>query len=303
MKKLTILITFMMFLSAVILGTELPAMVLVEAGTFQMGDEHGDLWSGCRPVHTVILTNDYYIGKTEVTFNEYDAYCEAAGLEKPSDYSSVKGGYMGRGNKPVINLSWYDAIAYCNWLSEQEGLAKAYDSDGNLLDKNGQQTTDITQVEGYRLPTEAEWEYAARGGHKSTEDYKYPGSNVLDEVGWYWKNSGVKILEGAYDDCDNDTMKANKNGTQKVGQKVPNELGLYDMGGNVLEWCQDYMGIEYYNESPTENPVNLNSSPYRVLRGGSWGDDAICCRVARRSAAGPSDNVVGRGLRVARTRK
>jgi len=280
-----------------------PEMVLVKAGSFQMGDEHEELWSGCGPVHTVTLTYDYYIGRTEVTFDDYDAYCEATDIIKPTDYSSVKGGYMGRGNKPVINVSWYDAIAYCNWLSEKDALAKAYDSDGNFLDKSGNKTTDITKVEGYRLPTEVEWEYAARGGHKSTGDYKYSGSNELDEVGWYWRNSGDKILGGTYDDCDNDTMKANNNGTQEAGKKIANELGLYDMSGNVFEWCQDYMGIDYYNESPTENPVNLNSSPYRVWRGGCWGDDAMCCRVAYRGGAGPTNNIVGRGFRIARTGK
>jgi len=133
-------------------------MVLVKGSTFQMGDEHGDLEDECRPVHTVKLTYDYYIGKTEVTFNEYDAYCEYTGKSKPSDSG------WGRGNRHVIFVSWKDAIGYCNWLSEQEGLAKAYDSNGNLIDKYGKPTTDITKVEGYRLPTEAEWEYAARGG-------------------------------------------------------------------------------------------------------------------------------------------
>src|SRR6056297_2034396 len=95
-------------------------MVLVKAGTFQMGDEHGDLRSFCRPVHKVYLAYDYYIGKYEVTFNEYDAYCEVTGKEKLSDYGSWAGyNYnMGRGNKPLINLSWWEAIAYCNWLSE-----------------------------------------------------------------------------------------------------------------------------------------------------------------------------------------
>jgi len=253
-------------------------MVLVKAGTFQMGDEHGDLWDACRPVHTVKLTYDYYIGKYEVTFNEYDAYCEDTGKEKPSIFD------MGRGNRPVIYVSWNDAIKYCNLLSENEELSKAYDSRGNLLDKYGKPTTDITQVEGYRLPTEAEWEYAARGGHKSTEDYKYAGSNTVSSVAWYTENSNRK--------------------THEVGQKAPNELGLYDMSGNVWEWCQDYRDREYYDKSPRENPVNLNSASDRVFRGGSWVNNAAeYCRVAYRDYYSPGNSRRNIGFRVARTRK
>src|SRR6056297_3391837 len=233
-------------------GRNVPDQVLVKAGTFQMGDEHGDLWSACRPVHTVKLTYEYYIGKTEVTFNQYDAYCEATGKSKPDDEG------WGRGNRPVINVSWNEAIKYCNWLSEKEGLSKAYDSEGNLLDKNGRQTTDITQVEGYRLLTEAEWEYAARGGHKSTSDYKYAGGNNLYELGWYRNNSTGK--------------------TQEVGQKSPNELGIYDMSGNVWDWCYDWYDSEYYDKSPRENPTGPNSASGRVARGGSWRGYAEVCR-------------------------
>jgi len=270
-------------------------MALVKGGTFQMGDEHGDLGDERSPVHTVKLAYDYYIGKTEVTFNEYDAYCEDTGKTKPDDWG------WGRGSRPVIYVSWYDAIGYCNWLSEQEGLSKAYDSEGNLLDKNGRQTTDITKVEGYRLPTEAEWENAARGGHKSTEDYKYAGSNNLKDVGWYWQNSGDRILGGTDADWNPGTIRANNSKTHEVGQKAPNELGIYDMSGNVWEWCHDWYGS--YSSSTQTNPTGPNNASNRVLRGGCWYLDAQLCRVAnRRSSNAPNGSYHVIGFRVARTR-
>ena len=250
-------------------------MVLVKGSTFQMGDEHGDLEDECRPVHTVKLTYDYYIGKYEVTFNEYDAYCEYTGKSKPSDSG------WGRGNRHVIFVSWKDAIGYCNWLSEQEGLAKAYDSNGNLIDKYGKPTTDITKVEGYRLPTEAEWEYAARGGHKSTSDYKYAGSNSIDTVAWYNHNSNGKNHE--------------------VGQKAPNELGIFDMSGNVHEWCHDWYGS--YSSNTQTNPTGPNSASYSVSRGGCRYDNAVYSRVAYRYYGDPGGSFSNIGLRIARTRK
>ena len=249
--------------------------VLVKGGTFQMGNTRGDSEgdSDEKPVHTVKLTYDYYIGKYEVTFNEYDAYCEDTGKSKEDDEG------WGRGNRPVIWVSWNDAISYCNWLSESEGLSKAYDINGNLLDKNGRQTRDITQVEGYRLPTEAEWENAARGGHKNTSDYKYAGSNTIDEVAWYRDNSNYK--------------------THEVGQKAPNELGIYDMSGNVWEWCHDWYGS--YTSTTQTNPTGPNSASDRVYRGGSWGDYARRCRVADRICFDPDYSDIVLGLRIART--
>src|SRR6056297_3895081 len=261
-----------------------PEIVLVKGGTFQMGNTRGDSegWDNEKPVHTVKLTYDYYIGKYEGTFNEYDAYCEETGLSKKRD----KG--WGRGERPVIYVNWSEAIAYCNWLSEKEGLAKAYDNEGNLLDKTGKQTTNITKVEGYRLPTEAEWEYAARGGHKSIEDFKYAGSNTFDEVAW------CKPMFGE------DTSKS----TNEVGKKTPNELGLYDMSGNVWEWCYDYWDSNYYAQSDKTNPTGpeapSSKTGYRVARGGAWYFYDVDSRVAKRFDCHQRRKSFSNGMRLVR---
>ncbi len=254
-----------------------PEMVLVNGGTFQMGNTRNDIesWSNEKPVHTVKLTYDYYIGRNEVTFEEYDRYCEDTGKSYPKD----KG--WGRGKRPVINVSWYDATRYCNWLSKKEGIAEAYDSEGNLLDSSGRITTDITKVKGYRLPTEAEWEFAARGGNESTYDYKYSGSNRLDDVGWYKQNSN--------------------NQTHPVGQKKPNELGLYDMSGNVWEWCcGSYLA---YSKKEITNPVKCDDINRKFDRGGSFYQDDHLSRVSRRGAYHHYKDYYGYwlGFRIART--
>jgi len=235
--------------------------VLVEKGSFTMGD-----------TLKVTLTYNFYIGKYEVTFREYDAFCEATGKSKPSDNS------WGRGQRPVINVTWWDAIDYCNWLSEKEKIPKAYDDKGNLLDKDGRVTTDITKVLGYRLPTEAEWEYAARGGNKS-RGYQYAGSSTVGDVAWYDSNSGNK--------------------TQEIGKKAPNELGIYDMSGNVWEWCSDWYGD--YSSSAQTNPYNSTAGSYRVVRGGSWVNYATLTRVAYRDIYSPTGTYAYLGFRICRT--
>jgi formylglycine-generating enzyme required for sulfatase activity len=153
---------------------------------------------------------------------------------------------------PMVMVSWNDAVAYCNWLSDE---------------LNGD----------YRLPTEAEWEYAARGGKKNTS-YIYAGSNDLDEVGWNQDNSGAQA---------NSVMK-----------KKPNELGLYDMSGNVWEWCRDWYEKEYYAKSPSTNPKGAATGSYRVLRGGGWYGPAAYCRVANRNYRTPDARFNDGGFRV-----
>ena len=249
-------------------------MIRIEGGSFIMGDTWGDGSIDEKPTHKVTFTYDFYMGKYEVTFDEYDAFYEDTGRSKPDDNG------WGRGSRPAINVSWFDAIAYCNWLSEKNGLSKAYDSDGNFLDKDGRVTTDPSEVIGYRLPTEAEWEYAARGGIKS-EGYKYAGSDNADEVAWYTSNSDKK--------------------TQEVGKKAPNELGLYDMSGNVWEWCSDWYDSGYYSKSPTTNPYNSAAASHRALRGGGLTSISAGTRVANRSLNTPTFAYYYIGFRICRT--
>ena len=246
-------------------------LIYVERGSFIMGDTWGDGFPYEKPTHKVTLTYDFHIGKYPVTFEEYDKYCMRTSAKRPGDFS------WGRGRRPVINVSWWDAISYCNWLSEKEGIPKAYDDKGNILDKYGKTTTDITEVVGYRLPTEAEWEYAARGGNKS-KGYKYSGSDNADDVAWCYQNSGGK--------------------TQEVGTKLPNELGIYDMSGNVWEWCSDM--FKGYSGSPQTNLYN-SIDFYRVLRGGSWYNIATDARVAYRNFYTPSYTYAVLGFRITRT--
>ncbi|MEO1715239.1 MAG: SUMF1/EgtB/PvdO family nonheme iron enzyme, partial [Bacteroidota bacterium] len=173
---------------------------------------------------------------------------------------------------PLTEVSWYGAVTYCNWLSEQSGLEPAYQI-------NGTQITVNRQANGYRLPTEAEWEYAARGGQQS-RNYRYAGSNDLGKVGWYKGNSGSN--------------------THPVGNKAANELELYDMSGNVWEWCWDWYDEDYYSSSPKNNPLGPLSGSNRVVRGGSWVSDARFCRSANRDGNDPSDCNYGVGFRLAR---
>ncbi len=252
---------------------EPPEVVLVEGGTFIMGDEYGDLSDETRPAHSVTITYDFYMGKYPITFDEFDRFCIETARREPSDEG------WGRGDRPAINIPWRTAIEYCNWLSDKEGLPKAYDDMGNLLDENGEITTDLSKVVGYRLPTEAEWEFAARGANRS-EGYKYAGSDDVNDVAWYRDNS-----EGM---------------THQVGSKAPNELGIYDMSGNVWEWCNDRY-VSYTIEARTD-PSNACSGSRIIRRGGSWGSHVTSVRVSARYSSYPATYSFNQvGFRVVRT--
>ena len=275
MKNSCIIFLVILVLTGIAFGTtgfDSEKFVSVSGGTFLMGSSSGD--NDERPVHEVTLNYDFIIGKYEVTFVEYDAYCDELLNEKPFDEE------WGRKNRPVINVSWNDAIKYCNWLSEKENLPVAYDENGKLLDSNGNPTTDITTVSGYRLPTEAEWEYAALGGNK-TNHYKYSGSNNINTVAWYEDNS--------------------EDHAHEVGEKAPNELGIYDMTGNVWELCNDWYGK--YDESNNLNPIGPSEGSRKVCRGGSWYNSAENNCLANRGRRRPNEFSYKHGFRICRTYK
>lgn len=217
-------------------------MVKIQGGTFQMGatsEQGSDAYDLEKPVHSVTLS-DYYIGQTEVTQELWQAVMGS----NPSYFT-------GDNQRPVESVSWDDCQEFIEKLNRLTG-------------KN------------FRLPTEAEWEYAARGGSKS-RGYKYSGNNNPDAVAWYDANSGNK--------------------THPVSQKQSNELGLYDMSGNVYEWCQDWYG-DYSSNSQT-NPIGASNGGFRVLRGGSYSMDRSGVRVSFRSRYMPDCGHYNWGCRLA----
>ena len=215
-------------------------MIKVEGGTFTMGatpEQGNDAGRNEKPAHQVTLSS-FMIGQTEVTQELWQAVMGG----NPSHFKGAK--------LPVECVSWNDCQEFIKKLNQLTGKR-------------------------FRLPTEAEWEYAARGGAKS-KGYKYSGSDNLDDV-WYGDNSGGK--------------------THAAGTKRPNELGLYDMSGNVGEWCQDRYGD--YSSSAQTNPQGPTSGSYRVSRGSCWYSHARDCRVASRGMSSAGDRLYGLGFRLA----
>lgn len=248
-------------------------MVFVEGGTFLMGSEDGDLDE--MPTHWVTI-NSFWIAKYPVT---QELWIDIMGIN-PSYFKGKK--------RPVETISWYDAIEFCNRLSEKEGLTPCYSEEtrikktffGRLAGLEEDVINCNFYTDGYRLLTEAEWEFVARGGNK-TGGFEYSGHNEIEKVAWY---------------C------ANANGsTHDVGKKKPNELGIFDMSGNIHEWCWDLYSQRYYSVSEQSNPVGPLSGYYRVSRGGDWGSDESSCSVVKRHYFNPADGFGTLGFRLART--
>ena len=232
-------------------------MASVAGGTFTMGatsEQGSEASSEEKPTHKVTLS-DYMIAKTEVTQELWQAVMG-------SNPSYDKGD-----NLPVENVSWNDCQEFIKKLNSLTGL-------------------------NFRLPTEAEWEYAARGGNKS-KGYKYSGSNDIGSVAWYYENSGNSRLNN----LELDKVESNNCRTHAVATKAPNELGLYDMSGNVWEWCSDWYGD--YSRGSQTNPKGPSSGSYRVSRGGGWTFSARDCRVSQRFNGNPDNRDDYLGLRLA----
>ncbi len=237
-------------------------MVRVAAQTFEMGCTAGQ--SDCdydeSPAHAVTLTQDFYIGETEVTQGQYEAMMGT----NPSTFPECGG------DCPVEEVTWYDAAQFANAVSAAEGLSSCYTCAGDECEP----VADLYGCAGYRLPTEAEWEAAARCG----EDLLYAGSDDLDAVGWYEDNSDST--------------------THPVAQKAPNACGLYDMSGNVWEWVNDWYDDEYYSNKSHNDPYGPESGGYRVGRGGSWNYIAQYARVASRYWNNPGNRYFSLGFRL-----
>ncbi len=225
-------------------------MVRVEGGTFTMGatSEQGNSYdSDERPTHSVTLSS-YHIGKYEITQAQWKAVMGTT-IEQQRDKAGYSSLYGVGDNYPMYYVSWTEAKEFCDKLSEKTGKK-------------------------YALPTEAQWEFAARGGVKS-KGYKYSGSNTIGDVAWYYGNSSS---------------------THAVGTKAANELGIYDMSGNVWEWCADWYGS--YSSDAVTNPTGPSTGSYRVYRGGSWRYDGSNCRVSNRGNEYPGNYDRYLGFRV-----
>lgn len=259
-------------------GLAQPPMVLIPGGAFFMGDVSGDRDE--KPVHRVVV-DGFFMAQTETTHAAFKTFVEATGYVTDAERSG--GSYvwdslgwhkregvhwrhdeLGRfrdspGNYPVVHVSWNDAVRYCNWLSEKEGLVKVYDFQADVVRTDRYAT-------GYRLPTEAEWEYAAAGA---------PGA------GWYAGNS--------------------RHGTHPVGLKKANIRGFFDLFGNVWEWCGDWYDPRFYDQNQeSANPVGPDQGKERSLRGGSWNNKAGHCRPANRTNRFPDFRDGSIGFRVVR---
>lgn len=278
-----------------------PAMVSIPAATFEMGDTFGEGFDEELPVHTVTLSA-YSLGKDEVTFADFDLFCAETGFKQPNDRG------WGRARRPVIYVSWYDAVAYCNWLSKQHGYTPVYAIAGD--DARQQQWTAVDygqdlnddepnitadwSADGYRLPTEAEWEYAA--------SYRKDGTKARFGNG----QDTLRPTEANFDAREGNEESYSEVGeyrgrTVPVGTFPANALDLRNMAGNVWEWCWDGFGADYYGKSSANNPKGADAGTNRVIRGGSWYYYPSFCRAAIRNYFEPTYRGSNVGFRLARS--
>lgn len=286
------LIIFLLFFGMNLFSIEQPEMVFVKGGTFIMGITAGGD-SDERPAHKVTV-DSFYISKYEITHKQFIEFLNDAGVSDDGEYNDHEvidlddrdcaigyknGRYYFKGSLhaesedcPVIEVTFYGATEFCNWLSKKARLTSTYEGEEEEIRCN-------FQANGYRLPTEAEWDFAARGGIKS-RGYKFSGSEEAGLVAWHLDNAGKK--------------------THEVGQKLPNELGIYDMSGNVWEWCWDYKNT--YTIDAQTNPTGPAKGSRRVRRGGSWAYGAKFVRCFFRRFSIPEYGNSDLGFRIVRSK-
>lgn len=241
-----------------------PELVKVEGGTYLMGNQESEYMDE-YPRHKVTL-DGFYMSKYEITAEKFSMFSNIAGIM----YAK------GSGKKPVSGITWFDAVMYCNWLSTITGYERCY-----KINRDGKKVIVhiLPDANGYRLPTEAEWEYAARGG-KNNSPFAYSGSNDAREVAWFM-DTGKRLHE--------------------VGLKKANALGIYDMSGNIKEWCWDYYDANYYENSPEENPLGPEHGSVKVLRGGSYNVHREMLRVNKRYFMPEDERDITVGFRIVRS--
>ncbi len=265
--KLLNLSIFLFFATFTFGQNKIPETILIEGGYYKMGIGESKYFDEF-PTHTVKI-NDFYIGKYEVTIEEFTGFCRTAGLDLPE----------GDPKMPVTNVSWEEACMYCNWLSRLARLDKCYKIIRNEKTNKIKIIFDKT-ANGYRLPTEAEWEYVARGG-SNRKSYAFSGSDNADEVAWY-AGTG-KMLH-------------------PIGEKKANSSGTYDMSGNAQEWVYDVYTVDFYKHSPSDNPVNEKGGLDRVSRGGSFNSTAEGLRISKRYYNAPDFKAEHLGFRIAKNK-
>ncbi len=277
MKKLLILsIVILLLITLSGCKNKIPEnMVLVKGGAFK--NTNSNYYNIEANIHS------FYIGKYEVTQKEW---VDVMGYN-PSAFIGD--------DLPVEMISWYDAVEYCNKRSLKEGLEPYYNINKNILDPHNISEYDTIKwtvtindkTNGYRLPTEIEWEYAASGGQLS-ENFTYSGSNEVDEAAWYWRNAGDSYITG---DWSWSLIENNQNKTHIVGGKLANELGLFDMSGNVREWCYDW-----YQDS------NIPTGMQRIWKGGGWIGDATSSAFSYRGKFEANGMGADHGFRICRNK-
>ncbi len=297
--------------------------VLIEGGSFQMGDVWGDSpWAMKEvPVHEVQV-DDFLLARHETTVAEFERFVKATGYKTVQEVNAgteSNRGFLKDGQQfypswrehwskpapdyPVILIAWEDAVVYCNWLSREHGLPPAYDEKTKgLLAGDGRPTQDIRRVKGFRLPTEAEWEFAARERGRKVRFGN--GQNIAraSQMNFDAAGTGKMVpslrMRGA-DLYPYNEKGTNWGGTSPVGAFAPNALGLYDLSGNAWEWCTDNDGTDY----PAARQVNpcVQGGSGHIIRGGMYDTDAKACRASARIGWYPNARCVGSGFRVALT--